>query len=86
MQGKTTLAAVAAAMMAGPWGTPSAQENPNRHAAFNRQAIVRESRRHLTKKGPGRGGHKGKLSPRGDRRYAVIAGQRRNIRKLLGTR
>lgn len=84
---KLTLAATAAAMMAALGGTPEAMSGAN-HQAIHRPAFYQtaEPRRHLTKKGPGRKGHRGKPKARGGRRYTYIAGARRCLRKLTGTR
>lgn len=102
---KKSYMALAAAIAAGlSAAAPPVTVDPNHAAAFHRPRYVRssEQRRHLTKGGPGRAGHKGRSKARVDRKYAWIysgigrgrfgAGydghteQRRNLRKLLGTR
>lgn len=82
------LALVAAAIAAGLGGAPAAMHDANHQAAFHRPFAIenRQQRRHLTKKGPGRTGNRGKAKARGGRTYTYIAGQRRCLRKLTGTR
>lgn len=86
MKGTETLAAVAAAMMAGLGATPQAMTDANHTAIYRPLGEYAAPQRHKTKAGPGRKGAHSKHHWRPDRRYALIAGKRRNLHKLIGTR
>lgn len=89
MKGNSTLAAVAAAMMAGLGGTPLAMSDANHAAAYHlpRRHYGGQRARHLTKAGPGRSGHKGRSRHAKRHTGRIHRGSgHRNLRKLLGTR
>lgn len=82
------LAAAAMAMSLGA-ASPAMTSEANHAAAFTRQRFAesRQQRRHMTKSGPGRAGHKGKgRASRPKTGWIHIGSGHRNLKKLLGTR
>lgn len=82
------LAAAAMAMSLGA-ASPAMTSEANHTAAFNRQRFAesRQQRRHLTKSGPGRTGHKGRRRAKRPKTGPIHLGSgHRNLKKLLGTR